>query len=465
MIFKVTGFLQSFLRFDHHKKKDYFKNIALLYNYLKKIFLRSMYFIKSDFGDNGKYDVLLIYPKSESNDDIILPNSLLAIAGPLVKNNYKVKLIIQRLERNCCHHIDRILEKNAICVGITFCTGNQIQYACELMDYIKEKYPNIKIVVGGIHATILPEQTIEYENIDILVAGEGEETFLNLVNSISEDGNLSEVKGIYYKKNGEIIKTKPADPVDLNEHWHQPYSLFKQYKYFYPASTVLTSRGCPSKCGYCAVSLINSRWKSLTPNIVIKIIKERLNLGLRNIFFIDDNFFVDLKRVEEVVEMIIREDLKFRWWAECRVDYIIRMDQKFINKLARSGLTRLYIGAESGSDRILRMINKNIHADMIREVNLKLKESNIIPEYTFMTGFPTETLPEFQKTKDLIKGLISDNPKAKIWKLNCYTPYPGTALFDLAVQEGFVPPKKLKEWVNISFYRKEYQDVVFDYKV
>jgi radical SAM superfamily enzyme YgiQ (UPF0313 family) len=406
---------------------------------------------------SNKYDVLLIYPKSE-NVNILIPLSLLSLCGPLVKNNYKVKIIDQRIEQNFFEKIDEILENGVVCVGITFSTGNQIKYACEIMDYIKEKYPSTKIVVGGFHSSLLPHQTIEYKNIDIVVVGEGEKTFFELVESLKKNKSLKEVRGIVFKENGEIIETPKQEAIDVNEYYEIPYYLLKNYigNYSY-CGLIYSSRGCPLRCSFCSITLIYPKWVALKPELVIEQIKELLKLGVTYINFVDDDFFVDLKRVEEILDLKLKEKIFVNWRAQCRIDYVLKMSDEFLAKLKKCGLDVLYVGAESGSDRILKLMDKNINVDMIKKVNLRLKKFGIIPEFSFMAGFPSETEEDFEKTNNLIKQLKVENPKSSIWKINTCSPYPGTKLFEIAVEEGFVPPKSLKEWSKIDWYRNDYK--------
>ncbi|MFH0860369.1 MAG: radical SAM protein [Candidatus Altiarchaeota archaeon] len=407
------------------------------------------------YHDCNKYDVLMIHPKSDRDYNIQIPSSLLAVAGSLVREGYSVKILDQRIERDCFGDLDRMLAEGVICVGLTFMPGNQIKYACELIDYVKENYPKTPVVVGGHHATMLSSQTIDYKNIDVVVVGEGEETLLELVKVLERNGNLKSVKGILYKENGKIIQTPERELIDLNDYYPLPYSLIGRYKASY-IWTIFTSRGCPRNCAYCSIPMLNKKYRTLKPELAIYQIKQLLAIGAGPLYFLDDNLFADMGRVERILDLIIKERLSFNWWGECRADDLLKMSSGFLEKLKKSGMCRVYIGAESGSDRILKLIRKGITVDMIRQANLRLKEVGIVPEFTFMAGFPTEIEEEFNNTLDLIRELKTDNPDAIVWKMSMYTPYPGTELFELAVRGGFVLPDSLKGWAEIDWYRKDF---------
>lgn len=462
---RMMNMEKKFYRFEYWAMQK----VALYYNSMPMILLQKMYnrhliipikailskIFRKKFIDNNKYDILLIYPKFDKDHNLLCPFSLLSLCTPDILNKYKVKIIDQRIERNCLDNIDRILEKGIICVGLTFFSGKQIQHAVNIIDHIKSRYPDVSIVVGGVHASILPEQTLEYPGIDIVVAGEGE-TFAQLVRALDESQPIDSVKGLFFKKNGGIVQTGKQQSINLNDFHRIPYHLLGDYQPYYFMGCLLTSRGCPEKCAYCVIPVLNPIYKAMNPELIIQQIKDakpHLNLF---IMFLDDNFFANIKRVNQLLTLIENEGIKFYWWAECRIDYLLKMDDFLLRRLKKNGMLRMFLGAESGSDRVLGFINKNITVEMIKKANLRLKKFGIVPEYMFMAGFPTETKQEIKATISLIKELKHDYPKALVWRLNKYTPFPGTKLFDMAVNEGFSPPQNLLEWSNMSYYRDSF---------
>jgi anaerobic magnesium-protoporphyrin IX monomethyl ester cyclase len=134
----------------------------------------------------------------------------------------------------------------------------------------------------------------------------------------------------------------------------------------------------------------------------------------------------------------------------------LRSDDEFLKLMRQRGLSGIYFGIESGSSRILHLINKGITPEMAVELNLKLGRAGITPHYSFMAGFPTETKEDIEKTLKLVGILKQQNSQAVIWKINKYTPYPRTELFKLALQCGFDPPKTFEEWGRVHFYSQEY---------
>ena len=289
-----------------------YKFQLILVKYISILFCNIM----NIFPDKKNYDVLLIYPKSDNDTTIMPPHSLLTIAVPLIKAGYSVKIIDQRIDSLCVNNIASILQKGIICVGITFYTCSQIKYACDLMDFIKEHFTSVKIVAGGYHASVLPRETIGYKNIDIVVIGEGEKTLLDLVDALKNKKDLKDVKSIIYKEeNGSIVRTSQRAPVDLNEHYEFDHYKVLNKRFFYPINTLFTTRGCRYSCSFCAVPVLYPQVRFVKSDIIISKIRSILKAGLRQLYFLDDNFFSDIERTNEILDKIIENDIRFSWWA------------------------------------------------------------------------------------------------------------------------------------------------------
>jgi radical SAM superfamily enzyme YgiQ (UPF0313 family) len=186
------------------------------------------------------------------------------------------------------------------------------------------------------------------------------------------------------------------------------------------------------------------------------MVGEALRLRPQTINFIDDNFLVNRKRFLELFSLCRQKGLEFLWVCTGRVDAVLGMDNETLRFLKQTGLLAIYFGIESGSPRMLKLINKGIEPEMVLKLNLRLKQEGITPHYSFMAGLPTETREDLQETLKLMNRLKDEYPKSFVWKINQYTPYPGTKLFDLAVQNGFKPPEKFEEWSHVFFYSREY---------
>ena len=166
----------------------------------------------------------------------------------------------------------------------------------------------------------------------------------------------------------------------------------------------------------------------------------------------DDEFFVDTERARKICELIIKEKMNIEIFTSCRVNYIANnMDDKYLKLLHRARFRTLAFGVESGSERILELMHKDITIEQVFETIRKLRNAGINSKYYFMAGFPTETIEDLYKTTDLIQKMKRLDPQIRIPAWRVFTPYPGTDLYELAAKEGWQPPKNLEEWADYDF--------------
>jgi len=407
-------------------------------------------------------DVILIQPKVGDWDRVrshpAIPLALLA-AARIVAKKFTVKFIDMRVSLDWKERLLAELGEKPFCVGITALTGRQIKHAIEVSKIIKQ-HSNVPIVWGGIHASLLSEVTLRNENIDFVIKGEGEHTFYELIDALKNgDKNFELIPGLWHKKNGEIINGGERRFANLDDLPAIPYRLIELGRYiplFKGRRTMYleTSRGCPNQCAFCYNKTYNMRrWRAHSSKRVIEDLKEIVHKhNIRSFYIIDDNFFFDLNRAREIAEGIIREKLDIYWESQgINVDSGLAMDQDYIKVLVKSGLKKIHFGAESGSDRILEMVNKRLKTSQIREVNRKFAAFGIICQFNFMSGFPDETYQDIRKTVNLCLELMKDNKKAIISPICPYTPYPGTDLYQQAINDGFQDRQSLEEWVHSDY--------------
>ncbi len=380
------------------------------------------------------------------------PTSLLPIGGMLDKHGYKVEIFDARLEDY--HNLDL---ENVLAVGITCMSGRPIKNALEICKYIREKDKSIVIIWGGAHASMLPEQTVSNPYVDVVVRGEGEVTVLELMGALKSGKPLGTINGITYKNNGKIVSNPDRPFMNLDDAVDLAYHLLKReylekYKpeecFYYP-----DSRGCPYRCTYCYNTYFcRSTWRSKS----IEKIREELKWIYKKykpkyLLFMVDNFFVNKKRVEQIANIIVEEGFKFDWGADVRANYFDNFDADFLNLLRKSGCKGLNIGAESGSQRVLDFVQKDIKLEQTLKAAKMLKDAQINLTLFFMIGFPTQTREEVMETLDFIDKIEKINPNAKSL-IAVFTPYPGTKLFDLVIKDfGFKPPQSLEEWGDWMF--------------
>lgn len=396
-------------------------------------------------------DVVFVYPRTGfdvKNVSVEIPLSVIHASSFLYANGYKIKIIDQRVDKNWEITLQNELKNKPLFVGISSMTGTQISWGLKAAKIVKES-SETKIVWGGVHPSILPEETIKHPLVDIIVKGDGERTLLNLAEALGKKQGLENIKGIVYKESDKIIVNPDAEVEDLNNFPEIPYDLV-DIEYYLKNNgrlfSTIYSRGCPFGCSFCCNPLLSKRkWRTLSTKRITEDMERIYNkYHFKILKFNDENFFVDYNRVEEISKFI---NNRYEWQVQARIDSVARFDYA---ELKKRGLSQIQPGIESGNDRILKLIKKQITVKDVIEHNRKLNETGIIATYNFMIGFPTETNEEIFDTVNLALQLLKENQKAEISGFYIYVPYPGCELYDLSLKQGFSPPQTLEGWAEFS---------------
>jgi len=383
-----------------------------------------------------------------------LPLSFLWMAAYLIKDGYEVQILDCRWQDY--KYFDY---QNILFVGITTMTGVQILNGLEIAQYIRKVDSGIPLVWGGPHPTIMPEQTLENEFIDIVVIGEGEKTVLELANFFSGQGILESILGVGYKKEGKIFINSPRPFLDMDEIDFLPYDIFDANKYgFSIALPYNSSRGCPYACTFCHNRAVNKRsWRKQSAERLLDILEKWIKkYHPKFIHFYEDEFSIDQSRVEKICKGFIDRNFKVTWYITDRMNTFSRYDDEFFKLLKESGCNRIAFGAESASENILQYIQKQISINDIYETVKKCKKFDLVPVISFMVGFPVETEKDRKQTVNVIKELKLFYPQVEVNGVFLYTPYPGTLMFEEVVKRGFQPPKRLEEWGKLIFSENLY---------
>lgn len=408
--------------------------------------------------------IILFRPKSSKNYDYMgVPLGLLAISR-LIHKDYDIKIIDAVIERNYVEKILEHVDENVICLGITSMTGYQIHEGLEVTKAVKEKYSNIPIIWGGFHSTLLPEQTILSQYVDIIVRCQGERTFEELVHALDRGLSLKNILGITYKKDGKIFSNPDRQIEDINNFPPLPYHLLDLNKYIFSTEfssrsiNYISSYGCPFRCGFCAENKVNKRkWNSLNAEKVVNELEFLVKkYDLNGIVFSDNNFFVNEERVRKICEQIIKRKMNIKWgFAEGRVEQLSKYDSSTWKLMKESGCFSFLIGSESGSQKVLDYIKKDINVEDILRFTELCKKYGMKIFFSFVFGFPRNDnfkmslKEEFKSTMDLINKIIKIYDNYSImWFL--YMPYPGTPLYESSIKNGFDEPKSLEEWSKFN---------------
>lgn len=398
-------------------------------------------------------ELLLIYPDT-GTQILCPPHAYLCLGSVLEKAGFRVTVLDQRVEASFATCLKAYLEDTTpLFVGVSSMTGSQIASGLSICRHIKREHPNIPLVWGGVHPTLLPRQTVQDRSVDIVVKNEGEQTCLELATACRDGQPLDSVRGIVYEKDGRVRETEDRAFIDLNAYPPPDWSLVDVEEYIVADNQhqrrldLYTSRGCPFNCGFCYNPAFNRRqWRARSSDSVLEEISWLVsNHRVQHIWFADDNFMVSRSRVLEICNGIAQNQMSLTLTGSARPEYICG-DHELMNSLVQAGFKQIYMGAESGSERILDLINRgNTRLHCLQAAQI-CQEYGVTPIFSFMVGFPGESKDEVLATLDFAKQLKSVNKNAVITDFKVYTPYPGTSLYDLALQQGLTQPKSLKGW-------------------
>lgn len=409
--------------------------------------------------------VILFRPKydPDAQSAPVLPWALLYLAAALIPRGIRCHVVDEVCTPTCDDHLRHLLDtEKPLAVGITSMTGDQIRFGLDCARRVRAHSPGIAIVWGGIHPSLLPEQTAAHPLVDYAVAGEGEQAFPALLDALADDGDPGAIPGVYRKDAaGAVTGTPPTAPLDFASLPPVPFDLVDVGRYICRRSDlgakryfeVCTSRGCPHHCGFCYIESVHgSRWRALDAGTALARIKDAVQrFQLDCVSFREDNFFVNRKRVEVIAQGLIDANLGIKWAASCRINYFAKYDEAFVDLLRRSGCVLLTFGVESGSNRVLDFIRKEISVDMVLTTARRLQRAGIRGTYHFMGGFPGETESEFLDTCRLIESLRQTDPAIIVREMSIFAPYPGVGLIAECVKRGYHEPQSLEEWIQMDW--------------
>lgn len=412
----------------------------------------------------------MIYPEQGFSGSYVkhAPLSLLYASAEVVKAGYDVRILDTRVENNWRASLARWLQEGpGLCAGISVMSGRPIANAIAIGRAIKAMAPDLPVVWGGPHPTFYPESILSDEwSCDYVLSGYASRSFCQLADTLSRGGPLDLVPGLSWRESHRIRRNQAEDKSFESIHWRDiPYHLIADYSVYGQLDqgqtifSMYSALGCPYQCSFCSspaqyAPIEGKKWVPLKAQDIADHIQHLVErYGANYIYFIDDDSFPKLDHVRQVVAAIRDRKLPVKLgFRGARINEIKRMDDAFLTMLAEAGTDIMHIGAESGSDRILKLIRKDCTARDIIEINRKLaRHPQITAAYNFMMGVPTETLAELHQTRDLMLQLVADHPNCIVFPPNKFRPLPGTELYEVAEREwGYRMPHGLSEWASIE---------------
>ena len=414
---------------------------------------------------NGKIQAILFYPKVGDEDyaQPLMPLSVLAPASAAQKAGFDVEIIDQRLDRNWQKTVKEYTSDAMLAFGISSMTGPQLKYAAEIAEFLKLNYPQIPVVWGGVHASLLPVQTLDSGYADIIVQKEGEVTFVDLLRALNDKTELSKVDGIAFKdSSGNAVITEERVFCDLDNFADLDFELLELPKYQIQGTdrairensvSLYTSRGCPAGCTYCYnCSYHNRKWRGQSAEVVFGNLMKLYSSGIRNIILCDEYFFHDIQRARTICQKLVDASIKVRFfYANCKISQILIMTDDDLKLFSQVGFKDLFVGIETGSNRMQKVIKKYINIEDVLPAALRLRKFGITAQFSFLLGLPKEEILDMKNTINLMVKVLTKIPETVMCGAGKFIPFPGTEAYEQVCQCGWNPPTNLLEWSNITF--------------
>jgi len=420
--------------------------------------------------------IVLVNPGVHFSEPVsygMYPNTAVMILATILnKAGFSVKVIDGRYHRidEAVGLISEEIDGNVVFVGFSVMTV-QVPWAYYVSQAIKSRYPSCKVVWGGVHATLFPDQTVEDPAVDMVVINDAASTAARLAEALSTQKGLSEVAGIYYKEGTKIFRNPPNEGgdnfgnipfIDFSLIDHDNYSRNNNIaiEEFYGGSykncrvyPVITALSCTYKCTFCINVILGRKYCFRSaPEIVERIRFLKKRYGADFIQPMDENFFINRKRTFEFLDLLEKENLNIKWRPQVRADYFSEsyIDLETAKRLDRSGMVVAAMGVESASQDMLNRLNKQMKVESIMKAVDILSKTNIVPKMNFMVGLPGEDEEDIERTYRMAVEIRRKVKKSCV-TVSPFRPYPGSKLYDQCIKEyGYVPPSSLKEWATLS---------------
>ncbi len=331
-------------------------------------------------------------------------------------------------------------------VGITAMTMTLID-VLETIKLVRQANPSVRVVLGGPHVHLFPEETIRLQGVDFLVLGEGEETFKDLLDSINDLNSLEKIKGLVFRKDDKVVNTGVRSPIkDLDALPFPARDLvpYKKYSSILAkqglVTSIFTSRGCPFKCTFCDRPNLGKTFRARSARNVVEEMEECLRMGIHEFLVYDDTFTVDKQRVIDICDEIIQRKMEVSFDIRARVDTV---NEEMIVKLKHAGCCGIHYGIEAGTEKILKILNKGISIEDSETAFSITRKHGIATLAYFMIGNPTETREDIECTMAVMRRLNPD-----FVHLTVLTPFPGTQIYQRGLESGVLDRDSWREFAE-----------------
>jgi anaerobic magnesium-protoporphyrin IX monomethyl ester cyclase len=383
------------------------------------------------------------------------PLGLLGLAAAIRQAGFEPRIIDGALDRDFRRVVLREAEE-CLCFGVSLLTGPMILAGIEMSRAVRALRPDLMILYGGWHPTLVSAQTLEESSVDAVVRHQGEKTLVEILERLTSGQSLDMVAGCWFKRDGRIVMNPDRSQTALSELPIPAYDLvdFDAYERAGGVRKLpyATSIGCPYACNYCTDMVFYNR--RFNPYDTEHVVSELTDLVQRHrlteVALVDSNFLVDVRRALGIAEGILRRGTRFRWTFQASTDLLCRMSDEHVKTMARSGVSHIGFGTESGSTDVLRMMNKrHEHIRDMYEAARKCKEAGIRVTYNLIFGYPGEEERHRRETLRVMTDIAArfDNVS---FSPNIFTPYPGIPVWPQLRSLGLQEPGTLAAWADVD---------------
>ena len=403
--------------------------------------------------------IILLHPRTAKPKNRRFPLPILAIAAVL-EGKEEYTIVDGNLDQQPDRTLDHIMaQSGAELLAVSVMPGPQMAAAIPLCKTFRKKYPKVPIVWGGYFASLYPDAALNAAYVDFVVRGQGEQTFLELISCLRGVNKYTGIKGLSFTDAFGLHVHNSDRPLHSPNDfpWLPYHCLASPEKYILPTflgrrtAVHQASIGCPYRCKFCGVvPLYDGRQKTEDPErtaAVLTYLKQQYNIDA--IQFYDNNFFLNESHTHAQAEHFI--PLGLRWWAEGRIDALLRCSDDTLRALRRAGATMIFFGAESGSDQILKKMNKRITADQTLALASRIRNFGIVPEFSFVVGDPADPEGDTRQTIQFVRRIKRLNPDAEII-IQHYIPTPHPDGMYGQVETKIEFPRTPEEWASERWY-------------
>jgi radical SAM superfamily enzyme YgiQ (UPF0313 family) len=385
-----------------------------------------------------------------------MPLALMAIGSELDPERYEVVIIDGRLEADPEAAVLAQLS-GALCLGVTVLTGAPISDALAISRAAKRARPDLPVVWGGWHPSMFARECLDEPVVDVTVRGQGEETFSEIVRRLGEGRTLEGCLGCTVRlADGRICENPPRPLAAVDKFRAHDYGLIPVERYYELKGKrqldFISSQGCHFRCAFCSDPFVYGRkWVGLEPTRMALRLKELWDrYHFDDVNFQDETFFTRAPRVKAFADQMVDSGMKVTWAATMRADQGVRLPEEVWARCKQSGLRRLLVGVESGSNEMLKRIRKDIKIEQVFQTAERMLKFGLAGHFPFIVGFPDESDDSIQATLECAKQLRSLSPDF-LTPIYYFKPYPGSELVIEAVARGFRLPESLEAWATFDY--------------